>query len=88
MKSITTGTVSNKVQSIYTRKWKYNSDIRTIEANHQLHLFEPIFDNRISISLTHWESFIVFLAESFALAEAEASGKHQKIEITLIVDKE
>jgi hypothetical protein len=88
MKSITTVTVSNRVQHVTVRAWKVTSDIKTSKIiDYRLILFDDKTIEKIVLPLSHWESFIIFLAESFALAEAEAEGKNSKIKITLTVEK-
>jgi hypothetical protein len=87
MKNITKGTVSNKIIHATMREWRAVSDMRTMDTNHLLVLFNSKTGDQVFLPLPNWESFIVFMAESFALAEAEATQKQGNFEITLVVDK-
>ena len=88
-KTLTTGRASNKSQQIMIRSWKFDQKVKTSDTAHNSIVLKRDDIDQVSLllNLKHWESFVIFLAESFAQAELEASGNTGEFEITLTVER-
>jgi hypothetical protein len=86
------GFVTNKSEKEIIRAWCYDSGVRTQLMTWMgkpcLKLFKHNNkDHAIILSLENWQSFIVFLTESFALADNEANGRSEDIKITMKIER-
>lgn len=94
METLMTGTVNNINQTISSRRWingeRFGVNITTSKSENGqiLILTNETTQEIIQLPIKDWQSLVVFMAESFALAELDVNNKRGEVKITLTVDKE